>query len=170
MTRFQRVLLLRLALPLVLFSAGAAWAQPYTVEYTYDVQGRLTRAALSTTYSISYTYDAAGNLLAAETGAPVSIEGVGESGDLPSHFALHDSYPNPFNPTATISFDVKEPARVRLVVHDVLGRRVATLVDEERAPGRYRATFDARGLASGLYLYRIDMGAFRDVKTMLLVK
>ncbi|MFB3133087.1 MAG: T9SS type A sorting domain-containing protein, partial [Rhodothermales bacterium] len=88
----------------------------------------------------------------------------------PASFALHANYPNPFNPSTQMAFDVAAPSRVRLTVYDLLGRAVATLVDGAMPAGRHQAVFDAAGLPSGLYLYRIEMGDFRAARTMLLVK
>ncbi len=90
--------------------------------------------------------------------------------DLPSEFHLEQNYPNPFNPITTISFDVKAPVRVLLILYDVLGHRVATLVDGRYVPGRYRIHFDAGGLSSGLYFYAIQMGNFQSVKKMIVNK
>lgn len=97
-------------------------------------------------------------------------EGSEGTDDIPDRFALYQSYPNPFNPTATISYDVKEAVLVDLRVYDVIGREVVVLVRERKAPGRYATVFDARSLPSGLYLYRIKMGAFSEVKKMILLK
>lgn len=90
--------------------------------------------------------------------------------DVPRAFRLHANYPNPFNPTTAIRFDVPMRARVRLTVFDVLGRTVATLVDRELTPGRHQAVFEAGDLPSGVYLYRLEDGAFRETRAMLLVK
>jgi hypothetical protein len=92
------------------------------------------------------------------------------SSNLPDEFHLKQNYPNPFNPITTISFDVKTPVRVTLILYNVLGHRVATLVDGQYAPGRYRVHFDARELPSGLYFYAIQMGEFRSVKKMIVSK
>lgn len=101
------------------------------------------------------------------------------SSDLPGEFHLEQNYPNPFNrstersrrsPITTISFDVKAPVRVVLTLYNVLGHRVATLVDRPYAAGRYHVHFDARDLSSGLYFYAIQMGDFRSVKKMILNK
>ena len=88
----------------------------------------------------------------------------------PRVFALHANYPNPFNPSTTVRFDVPEPGRVRLVVYDVLGRQVRVLVDGAVAAGAHAATFDAGPLASGAYVCRLETphGAFH--RRMLLVK
>ncbi len=98
---------------------------------------------------------------------PVSTE---EPGDTPAEFALHPSYPNPFNPTTTLSYDVKEATHVRLEVYNLLGQVVETLVDDMQPAGTYRVAFDASQLASGTYLYRITMGEFMDTKTMTLLQ
>jgi len=89
---------------------------------------------------------------------------------VPQTFHLHGNYPNPFNPETTIRFDVKERARVRIQVFNVLGQAVATLVDEEMAAGVYRSVFDARGLPSGTYFYRLEAGAFSETRLMVLLK
>ena len=89
---------------------------------------------------------------------------------MPAAFRLHGNYPNPFNPETTIRFDLKERARVRLQVFNVLGQTVATLVDEEMATGTYRAVFDAKGLPSGSYFYRLEAGPFSETRLMVLLK
>jgi hypothetical protein len=89
---------------------------------------------------------------------------------LPNTFALYQNYPNPFNPTTTISYDLPVRSRVKLTVYNILGQEVATLVDSEQEPGRYDVKFDAIGLPSGVYFYRLEAGKFVDVKKMILVK
>jgi len=89
---------------------------------------------------------------------------------LPDAFSLHQNYPNPFNPTTKIVYDIPVSSHVRLAVYDILGREVATLVNEHEAPGRYRADLDASGLPSGMYFYRIEAGGFIQTNSMMLVK
>ena len=89
---------------------------------------------------------------------------------MPEAFALHANYPNPFNPTTTIPFTVAQPSHVVLDVYDVAGRRVATLIDGTYPPGYYETPFDARGLASGVYLYRIMMGDFQATRSLVLLR
>jgi hypothetical protein len=96
--------------------------------------------------------------------------GVGEPDEVPESFALHQNYPNPFNPRTTISFDVAQPTEVRLKVFDILGREVATLVDGDLASGFHHVVFDASRLASGMYIYRIEMGDYRGFRTMVLIR
>ncbi|MEM1127003.1 MAG: LamG-like jellyroll fold domain-containing protein [Bacteroidota bacterium] len=93
-----------------------------------------------------------------------------EPTELPRAFALSQNYPNPFNPATTIAYALPEAAQVELVVYDVLGRQVMTLVRAEQQAGQYEVVFDASHLASGLYLYRIQAGTHKAVKKMMLVK
>ena len=73
------------------------------------------------------------------------------SAEIPGEFALHQNYPNPFNPTTLVSFELPVASGVRLEVFNVLGERVATLVDGELPPGSHALTFDAARLSSGVY-------------------
>ena len=93
----------------------------------------------------------------------------------PRVFALGANYPNPFNPITKISFSLPEAQRVKLVVYGVDGRKVATLVDEQRNPGLHEVVWtgcnDAgQTAASGVYFYRIDAGPYSQVKKMTLMK
>jgi len=103
------------------------------------------------------------------TSSTVTATG-GLASDLPKEYALRQNYPNPFNPSTTISFDIPRQSHVKLVIYDVLGRQVRTLVDEEKVPGRYTVNFDASNLPSGVYLCRIAAGDFTQVRKMLVVK
>jgi hypothetical protein len=89
---------------------------------------------------------------------------------LPEGFALTQNYPNPFNPSTTIGFSVPASGRVTLRVYDLLGREVSTLVDGQLAPGSYEATFDAAGLPSGMYVYRLVSGTYTETRKMNVLK
>jgi hypothetical protein len=84
--------------------------------------------------------------------------------------ALFDNYPNPFNPTTVISFSLKEAGIVGVRIYDILGREVATLVNENKPAGIYEVEFNASSLPSGIYFYSISTNEFHQVKKMLLVK
>jgi len=89
---------------------------------------------------------------------------------VPTAFALGSNYPNPFNPTTTISYDVPTTANVSLMIYDALGQRVTDLVAGEHVPGFYSVQWDASGFASGVYYYRLVAGDFIEVKKMMLVR
>lgn len=79
---------------------------------------------------------------------------------IPTEYRLDQNYPNPFNPSTRITFAVQERANVQLVVYNILGQVVSTLVDAEMTPGIYEASFDAHSYASGVYFYRIIANTF----------
>jgi hypothetical protein len=89
---------------------------------------------------------------------------------MPAAFALDQNYPNPFNPSTMIQFEIPEAQFVTLKVYNLLGQEVATLIDSQLGPGRYRAEFDGKNLPSGTYLYRLQAGTFTQTKKMVLVK
>ncbi|MDX1547941.1 MAG: SBBP repeat-containing protein [Rhodothermales bacterium] len=134
-----------------------------------DSAGRYTAGDAAGVFAVTAT-DTASGLSASAVVNLFSGVPTEDPAGLPTAFALYGNYPNPFNPQTTIRFDVKEPARVVLTVYDVLGRRRATLLAKDHAPGRYAVRFDARGWPSGLYLYVIEMGSFRAAQRMLLVR
>ena len=89
---------------------------------------------------------------------------------IPQAFSLYQNYPNPFNPTTTISYELSANCFVSLKVYDVLGREVKTLVNEVKRVGRYEVKFDASGLASGVYFYRLTAGNFIATNKMILIR
>jgi hypothetical protein len=89
---------------------------------------------------------------------------------IPTEFALRQNYPNPFNPVTTIQFDIPEAGEVRLDVYNILGEKVATLVQGRHEIGRYTIRWDASGMASGMYFYRISSAKFTATKKLVLMK
>ena len=87
---------------------------------------------------------------------------------LPTEFGLSQNAPNPFNPQTTIAYQLPEASEVRLTVHNTAGQLVQVLVDAHREAGHYTAIWDARGLGSGIYLYRLEAGTF--IRTRKMVK
>jgi hypothetical protein len=93
------------------------------------------------------------------------------SGDgLPKGFALEQNYPNPFNPSTTIRFSLPKSGHVTLKVYDLLGREVETLVDDQRTAGSYSVEWTPNNLASGVYFYRIQAGAYTETKKLMLLR
>ena len=91
--------------------------------------------------------------------------------ELPGEFKLNQNYPNPFNPTSTIKFGLPEIAEVRLEVFNLLGQKVATLLNgDQMKAGWHSVQFDAGKLSSGVYIYRIQAGNFVQTKKMMLIK
>jgi len=109
-----------------------------------------------------------GYILKTTTGGTTGIENT--SNEVPEKFELYQNYPNPFNPLTKISFDIPIKSYTKIVVYDVTGREVTTLVNEELQTGKYEVTFNAANLASGVYLYTVTAGDFIAVKKMVLLK
>jgi hypothetical protein len=90
---------------------------------------------------------------------------------VPEAFILDQNYPNPFNPSTTIEYQVKLPAQFAVRVYDVQGRQVNTLVNKQHAAGTHTINWDATGLSSGTYFYRLEMnGQVLPAKKALLIK
>jgi hypothetical protein len=89
---------------------------------------------------------------------------------VPRVFALHQNFPNPFNPTTVIRYQLPVASSVKLIVYDILGREVAVLVNETKVPGSYEVTYDASKLSSGVYFYGLVGGDFVQTRKMLVVK
>ena len=88
----------------------------------------------------------------------------------PNEFQLDQNYPNPFNPSTTINFTLAKVSNVKLNIYNLLGQKVAALVDREMKAGCQSVEFDARDLSSGVYFYRLEAGSFISQKKMLLIK
>jgi hypothetical protein len=99
-----------------------------------------------------------------------STSGIGHSPNLTIEFRLQQNYPNPFNPTTAIMFSIPKFSYVELNVYDLLGRKVSTLINKELGAGEYKIQFNGSSLPSGVYIYMLQAGSFRDSKKLLLVK
>jgi len=95
---------------------------------------------------------------------------VDDDAFTPSSFELYQNYPNPFNPTTNIKFNLDESGFITLNVYNVLGQKVATLVNEELTLGAHQVSFDASSLSSGVYFYKLESGKQTNVKKMMLLK
>jgi hypothetical protein len=124
-----------------------------------------------------YSYKITAVDYAGNESSPASPESVtdAETPDIPQAFALHQNVPNPFNPSTRISFDLPAQAHVKLVIYDVSGRLVLTLVNKDMEQGHKEISWDGRDnsgrkVASGIYFYRLAAGAFTETKKMVLLK
>src|SRR4030095_6551872 len=139
---------------------GTNWNQPLT-SYYFKIEARLGNNTSGMRDTMYYH-------LVDTTHNPNAIQNI--SSEVPDRFALSQNYPNPFNPVTNINFSLPSNGTVRLVIYDVLGKLVSTLVNQNLRAGSYKVDFNASGLASGIYFYRLDAEEFTDVKKMILVK
>jgi hypothetical protein len=101
----------------------------------------------------------------------VTLSDVGDrEGAVPQTFRLSQNYPNPFNPATKIDYTVAKAGRVSIKVYNTLGQEVATVVNEELAPGHYQATFDGANLPSGVYVYTMRAGGYVESRKMMLLR
>jgi pectinesterase len=145
----------------------------------YNPAGRDTSLSrqLTSTEAVAYTLQ---NIFAATSAYPnyssdwmpwyitsVTDKNVNE---IPGSFSLNQNYPNPFNPSTAISYRLSAVSQTTLKVYDILGREVATLVNEVQQAGNYKINFNAGNLPSGVYFYKLQAGNFNETKKMLLIK
>jgi hypothetical protein len=98
----------------------------------------------------------------------VGIKKISEN--IPDNFSLSQNYPNPFNPSTTIVFDIPKSSYTKLIVYDLLGREVVTLVDELLKAGSYKVNFNADRLSSGVYYYKLEANDFSQTRRMVVLK
>lgn len=92
------------------------------------------------------------------------------SGQVPSQYSLKQNFPNPFNPATNIQFEIPKSGFVKLEVYNMIGQRVATLVNENLDAGTFEVKFDASAYSSGVYIYRLSAAGYNETKRMILVK
>lgn len=139
---------------------GVSWQ-----EFDSGITGTPRGALISMT---GYGYAASSSGFFRTTSLLTALEPL--PGNLPAGFELAQNYPNPFNPATNIGFRIAKAGFVSLKVYDVAGREVATLVAENLAAGSYQYTWDGSGFASGVYYYRLSVGAEVQTRKMLLVR
>jgi len=105
-----------------------------------------------------------------DNGQRIISEIDGKTAQIVEHFQLEQNYPNPFNPSTEIGYAVQSTGDVTLKVYDILGREVAVLLNERKPAGKYSLQFDASGLASGVYFYRLAAGTFVQTRKMVVLK
>ena len=136
-----------------------------TGAFTFPLGDAITRRYVTATAT-----DTAGNT--SEFSLAYLVTSVWEkTGEVvPTAYSLSQNYPNPFNPSTTIKYELPKSSHVSLTVFDILGREVSVLVNERRDAGVHEVRFEAAGLASGVYFYRLQAGPFVDTKKLLLVR
>ena len=93
-----------------------------------------------------------------------------DKNQIPTSYVLEQNYPNPFNPNTTITFSLPSKSYVRLKVFDLIGREIASIVDEELSAGTYLRQWTAINISSGIYFYRLQSGSFSETKKMVLLR
>lgn len=106
--------------------------------------------------------------LSATYNNPIGIEQI--STEVPKQFSMFQNYPNPFNPITRIKFDIPKPSFTKLIIYDILGREITTLVNQQLKSGKYEIEWDGNNYPSGVYFYKLISGEFTETKKMVLVK
>ncbi len=152
-------------------SNGAKWTQ----NITYTINGNDVFFVWADIRDGNLGYDIYGNIYDSRVITAISKDEIPNI--LPEIFVLYQNYPNPFNPSTRIKYSIPQlktlhakSQQVQLKIYDILGREIATLVNEKQSSGNYEVTFDATGLPSGIYFYKLTAGSFTDVKKMILMK
>ncbi|NUN09313.1 MAG: T9SS type A sorting domain-containing protein [Ignavibacteriaceae bacterium] len=137
---------------------------------------------LETGYTLSLAINSGGYIFTGTKGGGVyksinSTTSLENEEKLPISFALYQNYPNPFgrdihshHPSTAIKYTIPNANRVLLTIYNVLGKEVATLVNEEKPAGSYEVSFSAEGLAGGIYFYRLQAGNYSETKKIVLLK
>lgn len=142
----------------------------YPVTITWEAKATKGSAVL-VIEGKEYAMNSRGSAVVDNPDADISMKLLSGSSGLPTEFALYQNYPNPFNPVTTIMFDLPKDELVTLTVYNLLGQEVASLA--QNAPyvaGRHQIEFSTTGLSSGVYLYKLNAGSFRQVRKMILTK
>lgn len=164
---------------LILLSLLVGWTLPsaaqdlgsYEARYAYDDASRMTQFTVDGVFTHRFDYGDGGVILRYVVGATASVDiEVPSDGSLPASVALHEAYPNPFNPSTTVRFDLPATSSVRVAVYDVLGRTVARLVDGTLPGGFHSVSWDASDLGSGTYIVRLTTAGKVMSRTVVLVK
>jgi hypothetical protein len=150
---------------------GLSWDTPERVTLDNPAAGQWTMTVFgSTVWKGKAAFVVSSDLAAPQPLARRGDELGSPAAAVPDAFALRQNYPNPFNPTTTIAYQLPDPRHVTITVYDMLGREVAALVNEDKPAGFYAVPFDGSGLASGMYLYRIQAGTDVELKRLVLLK
>lgn len=149
--------------------AGTVWGT--WVQYSYSLSQFAGAEHLWVAFRYYMDYSSMGFCVHLDdvfVGVPAGVTQIGNG--VPTKFELKQNYPNPFNPTTNIRFDIAKTTDVRLVVYNSLGEEVKVLSEGVKSPGTYEMKFDATGLASGVYYYRLFAGNYIETKKMMVIK
>jgi hypothetical protein len=142
---------------------GSTWVNNTKITNTFDGNNNMTVQLVE--WWDGSTWVNANNILFSYT-----VVGVEQLLDVIDAYSLSNNYPNPFNPSTTISYSVPELSFVTIIVYDVLGKEISTLVNNEKPVGSYEVEFNATALPSGIYFYKLQAGSFVETKEMVLMK
>ena len=171
---------------------GSNWVNSWKYTHTYDSNNNLIEKITQywigsnwvNLFKYINTYDSNNNLIESlnqiwdgsnwvnthrslYSHSPTDVEEI--PGEIKT-YSLSNNYPNPFNPSTTIKYQIPKSGLVTLKVYNVLGKEITTLVNEEKSVGSYEITFDASGLSSGIYFYKLSADNFQQTKKMILLK
>lgn len=152
------------------FSAAATWTQ-FPVRIVYSTADVPDTAIITITIVNPSGVNTGSTFLVDDLSLSTSTDVANRTSETPVSYALEQNYPNPFNPSTMIRFSLPAEQVVTLEVYNILGQKVATLLDHDRKDaGTYEVPFAMNNQASGIYVYRLQAGTFVQSKTMTLVK
>jgi aminopeptidase N len=161
-------------------TTGAFWKMPVVLKFSLlngaDTTGKVFNAANKDSFDFKFSappvtmvFDP-NNDIVLKTTVTQKVLSIQNESMTPVEYSLHQNFPNPFNPSTVITYQLPVNNYVTLKVYDLLGREVAVLVNERKDAGRYAVQWDASAKASGIYFYTLQAGTFRETKRMMLVK
>jgi hypothetical protein len=156
----------KLEIPLAMFQEQGSWDN----NQWYNPIGDFDWTNVDKFEIVSESQDLSGKDFAFDNIKFVDITTAIDNNNLPTEFLLNQNFPNPFNPNTTVNFSLPQNGFVTLKVYDVLGREVATLINQQMAVGYHRVDFNASHLTSGIYFYKLEINEFVSIKKMLLMK
>ena len=148
----------------------------------YSISGDTIKPSLAFSGTLIVPFSISDGELTADDTLLITVTSLGISSpdqeissQLPEQFALHYNYPNPFNPSTTINYDLPENSYVRLTIYDITGKLIRTLINQSQTTGNRTVVWDGRDdfgrtVSGGVYLYSIEAGSFRQTRKMLLLK
>jgi hypothetical protein len=148
-------------------STGITYVNPKVITFSYTAPGTAGSDTLYAT--VDRGHSGAYNWAPNKGFKVYTLTGV-VNNQTPVNYYLSQNYPNPFNPVTRINYGVLKASNVKVTVYNVLGKEVASLVNEYQNAGNYYAVFDASNYSSGIYYYKIESGDFTEVKKMSLIK